>query len=131
MPPTTTIKLPPTNKLITTGTKLPENPEPQQQSRTSGNYIVFESSDDVLFHIHRKNLEVHAAGGPPPQIITSNGEIVSLHEDASTLENLFPYIYPLRYPDIDILQFQDLSKLAEAAEKYEIYSVMHVCKLRM
>ncbi|KAG6887764.1 hypothetical protein C0992_010834 [Termitomyces sp. T32_za158] len=126
-------------------TKLPSDSEIQEQSTTSETCtevyiwkdfnasdadVVFQSSDNVLFHIHRKNLEVHAAGFPPAEISTEK-KIVSLSEDAWTLENLFPYIYPVRYPDINALSFEDLSKLAEAAEKYQVFSVMHICKLRM
>ncbi|KAG6887765.1 hypothetical protein C0992_010835 [Termitomyces sp. T32_za158] len=117
-------------------TKLHKEPEIREQLTTSETFnasdadVVFKSSDNVLFYIHRKNLEVHAAGFPPPEISTNN-KIVSLSEDASTFENLFPYIYPMRCPNIDLLPFQDLSKLAEAAEKYQVYSVMQICKLRM
>ncbi|KAG6916794.1 hypothetical protein DXG01_005317 [Tephrocybe rancida] len=91
--------------------------------------VVFKSSDNVLFHIHRKNLETQAAAFPPSEFVT-NGEIVPLTEDASTLEKLFQYVYPQRQPDIELLSFDELLKLAEAVEKYEVFHVMSACKSR-
>ncbi|KAG6831548.1 hypothetical protein H0H92_009467 [Tricholoma furcatifolium] len=92
--------------------------------------VVFQSSDNVLFHIHRKNLEAHAAAFPPSEFDTK-GEVVSLTEDASTLSTLFQFIYPRRHPDVELMSFDELYGLAEAAEKYEFYGVMSVCKGRL
>ncbi|KAG6916798.1 hypothetical protein DXG01_005321 [Tephrocybe rancida] len=94
----------------------------------SGRPMQFAFDDNVLFHIHRKNLETHAAGFPPSEFETC-GEIVPLTEDTLTLERLFQYMYLKRHADIDLLPFEDLYKLAEAAEKYEAFSVMHLCKM--
>ncbi|KAG6824349.1 hypothetical protein H0H92_007133, partial [Tricholoma furcatifolium] len=77
--------------------------------------VVFRSSDNVLFHIHRKNLETQTGAFPSSEFKT-NGEIVPLTEDSSTLERLFQYVYPQRHPDIKSFEFGDLYKLAEAAE---------------
>ncbi|KAG6808795.1 hypothetical protein H0H92_002876 [Tricholoma furcatifolium] len=92
--------------------------------------VVFRSSDNILFRIHRKNLETHADAFPPPEFKT-NGEVVPLTEDSATLENLFRYIYPQLHPDIEDLGIERLSNLAQAAEKYEVYNVMAMCKSRM
>ncbi|KAG6808166.1 hypothetical protein H0H92_005174 [Tricholoma furcatifolium] len=92
--------------------------------------VVFRSSDNVLFHIHRKNLEIHTGAFPPSEFQT-NGEVVSLTEDSSTLERLFQYVYPQRHPDIESLEFVELYKLAEAAEKYEVFGVMAICKSQL
>ncbi|KAG6864434.1 hypothetical protein C0991_009560, partial [Blastosporella zonata] len=75
-------------------------------------------------------LEINA-GLFPPSTLDAKGEMVSLTEDASTLENLFRYVYPQRHSDVDLLTFEDLYKLAEAAEKYEVYSAISVCKMRL
>jgi hypothetical protein len=40
-------------------------------------------------------------------------------------------IYPRPVPSIKALPFETLANLAEAAEKYEVYSVMHMCKTRI
>ena len=52
-------------------------------------------------------------------------------ETATTLELLFQYMCRQRQPDLSRLRPQELAKLAEAAEKYQVYSAMEVCKLRM
>ncbi|KAF9458580.1 hypothetical protein BDZ94DRAFT_1226088 [Collybia nuda] len=92
--------------------------------------VIFRSCDDVLFHIHRKNLETNTGGFPPEEFDTKK-EIVLLTETASTLELLFQFIYPQRHPDLETTPFEVLDPLAEAAEKYEVYSAINICKIRM
>ncbi|KAG6916800.1 hypothetical protein DXG01_005323 [Tephrocybe rancida] len=98
--------------------------------RTADADVIFKSCDNVLFHIHRRNLEVQARGFPSAEIDT-NGEVVPITEDSSTLELFFRYIYPQRHPNIDLLPFEDLFKLAEAAEKYEFFNLMIICNARL
>ncbi|EDR06543.1 uncharacterized protein LACBIDRAFT_328778 [Laccaria bicolor S238N-H82] len=93
--------------------------------------IAFRSSDNVVFKIHRKNLEVNTAGLSPADLATSVSEVVPLSEDSPTLELLFQYIYPRRQPLLDDIEFALLASLAEAAEKYEVFAAMTVCYLRM
>ncbi|KAJ7473304.1 hypothetical protein FB451DRAFT_1248958 [Mycena latifolia] len=92
--------------------------------------VIFQSCDGTLFGIHRVNLQTNTEGFPPPEIST-NGEIVSLSEDSVTLELLFQFIYPRRQPVLDNIRFENLSALAEAAEKYQVFSAMSVCRLHM
>ncbi|KAF5380013.1 hypothetical protein D9615_006295 [Tricholomella constricta] len=92
--------------------------------------VSFVSSDDVLFHIHRKTLEVNAGAFPPAEFDT-HGEIAQLTEDAATLELLFQFIYPRRHPHLGSTPFESLALLAEAAEKYEVFAAMNVCWIRM
>ena len=56
--------------------------------------IAFRSSDNAVFKIHCKNLEVNSVGLSPAALTTSVSELVPLSEDAPTLELLFQYIYP-------------------------------------
>ena len=93
--------------------------------------ITFRSSDNVVFKIHRKNLEVNAGGLSPAALTTSVSELVPLSEDSPTLELLFQYIYPRRQPLLDDIEFALLASLAEAAEKYEVFPAMTVCYIRM
>ncbi|KAG5651576.1 hypothetical protein H0H81_008159 [Sphagnurus paluster] len=86
--------------------------------------------DDVLFHIHRRNLETNTAAFPPAEFETK-GEIVELEENAATLELLFQFIYPQHHPHLDTTPFEVLAPLAEAAEKYEVYAAMNICRVRM
>lgn len=87
--------------------------------------MTFQSCDGMLIRIHLKNLEAHAAGFPPSEFDT-NDEAVLLSEDSSTLELLFRFIYPSRHPDLEYLKFEPLALLAEAAEKYEIFSAINI-----
>jgi len=84
----------------------------------------------MLFPIHQVNLEAHTGGFPPAGFETCD-EIVPLPEDATTLELLFQFIYPKRHPDLALTPFEILCPLAEAAEKYEVYSAMNICSIRM
>jgi hypothetical protein len=56
---------------------------------------------------------------------------VVLPESAEILELLFRFCYPERHPDLEQLEFNTLSSLAEAAEQYELYAAINVCKIRM
>ena len=93
--------------------------------------VICSSSDGVLFKIHRKYLEANAGAFPPINFATSD-ETVMLTESAAILELLFQFVYPRQHPDVDnIRSFELFARLAEAAEKYEIYPAMSTCKLRM
>ena len=92
--------------------------------------ITFKSSDNVLFKVHTLNIRTHATGFAPPEFPALN-EIVSLPEHSSTLELLFRFMYPERHPDLECIKFDILEPLAEAAEKYEVFSAMNICKIRM
>lgn len=54
-----------------------------------------------------------------------------LSESSATLDLMFQYIYPMPQPNISILPFETLAPLAEAAEKYEVFPAIFVCKLHM
>ncbi|KAG6835299.1 hypothetical protein H0H93_002991, partial [Arthromyces matolae] len=83
--------------------------------------VVFRSSDGKLFHVHTKNLEFGSEGFPPAGIRPQNNEIVDLSEDSTILELLFSFMYPKLLPDLGKLDFNTLSKLSEAVEKYEVH----------
>ncbi|GLB44795.1 hypothetical protein LshimejAT787_1801320 [Lyophyllum shimeji] len=92
--------------------------------------IVFRSSDNVVFRIHARNLAV-TSGGFPPAGFSSADEIVDLTEEASTLELMFQFVYPRPQSSLEVLGFNELSKLAEAVEKYQIYPAMQLCNIFM
>ncbi|KAJ7501090.1 hypothetical protein B0H11DRAFT_1993574 [Mycena galericulata] len=92
--------------------------------------IIFKSSDGVLFHIHRKNLEVCTEGFPPGELLTT-GEVVDLPETSTTLDLLFQFMYPQRHPALDTTPFEVLEPLAEAAEKYQVFPAMNICHIRL
>ncbi|KAF7978046.1 hypothetical protein HWV62_1667 [Athelia sp. TMB] len=93
--------------------------------------VTFRSCDGVLFKIHRNNLAVVSEGFAPPPGTDSSNEIVSLTENAETLELLFQYMYPRRQPNLSVLRFKLLAELAEAAEKYQVFAAMASCNVSM
>ena len=48
-----------------------------------------------------------------------------------TLELLFRFCYPDYRPDMEALEFGALALLAEAAEKYQVFSAMGICRICM
>lgn len=93
--------------------------------------MTFESHDGVFFKVHRKNLEAASEGFSPPEGTISGGEPVLLAESGDTLELLFQYMYPQRHPDLRTREFRQLTALAEAVEKYQVYTAMEICYIRM
>jgi hypothetical protein len=93
--------------------------------------VTFKSSDGVLFHVHRKNLEVCTEGFPPAEISVTAGEVSDLLETAETLDLLFQFMYPKRHPALDTTPFEILHPLAEAAEKYQVFPAMNICHIRL
>ncbi|KAJ7034111.1 hypothetical protein C8F04DRAFT_1039007 [Mycena alexandri] len=90
--------------------------------------VTFQSSDSILFRVHRKNLEVCTEGFPPSGFAVTEGE---LSETSVTLELLFQFIYPQRHPGLDATPFDVLEPLAEAAEKYQVFPAMNICHIRL
>ncbi|TFK64789.1 hypothetical protein BDN72DRAFT_774133, partial [Pluteus cervinus] len=91
------------------------------------------SSDGVRFQLHKKNLALSTGGFPPLEFArTSAGrEEVILSESGYTLDLLFRFVYPQRYPDLEGIAIGVLSELADAAEKYEVYAAILGCKMAM
>ncbi|KAJ3892211.1 hypothetical protein C8J55DRAFT_435362, partial [Lentinula edodes] len=90
--------------------------------------LIVRSADNVIFHLHKKNLEC-AADGFPPSNTPTNGEIVSLAESGAVLEILFGFIYPRPLPHLEELELKDLLLVAEAAEKYGLFNAIYACQL--
>ncbi|KAF5371040.1 hypothetical protein D9757_010308 [Collybiopsis confluens] len=88
--------------------------------------IIFQSSDNVQFHLHKINLQ-YTTGGFPPADISNKKEIVKLTEQSETLELLFQFVYPRQFPSMRNLDFHSLISLAEAAEKYEVFAASTAC----
>ena len=95
--------------------------------------IILQSSDAVLFEVHRKNLEVHSEGFAGADAISSSSEkeVVPLSENSAVLELLLQYMYRQPQPDLRNVKFAALAALAEAAEKYQVYSATTVCNIFM
>ncbi|KAJ3781989.1 hypothetical protein GGU10DRAFT_364970 [Lentinula aff. detonsa] len=96
--------------------------------------MTLQSSDHVLFKVHRLNLEMYSqvfadAGGST--VGTVENEIVSLSETSEVLELMLQFVYLQPQPDLRTVEWEVMKELAEAVEKYEIYSAIGVCSQRM
>ncbi|KAG6825816.1 hypothetical protein H0H87_008656 [Tephrocybe sp. NHM501043] len=115
---------------------MEESPQSLTELRVSEKFnavdaeVVFKSSDDVIFRIHWLNLTACTEGFSPPETSTFS-EIVPLTEPSATLELLFVFLYPQPLPDLGELDFDLLSALAEAAEKYRVFSAMNLCTIHL
>ncbi|KAF5362739.1 hypothetical protein D9758_011718 [Tetrapyrgos nigripes] len=114
--------------------------------------VILQSSDRVLFKVHRRNLEMHSqvfadAAGVTSTLThvahatshldtststsTSSNEVVHLSESSSVLELMLQYMYLQPQPDLRKVDFEVIKDLAEAVEKYVVYSAMAVLNAKM
>jgi len=96
--------------------------------------VTLQSSDNVLFKVHRRNLAFHFesfAGAEAFANASTSSEDVCLSESAAVLDLLLRFMYRQRQPDLGGIDFHILADLTEAAEKHEVYAAMTVCNLHM
>ena len=92
--------------------------------------ILLKSSDGELFGAHQRNLEMFTEGFPiAGSAVVSDP--VSLEETAEVLRLMLRYTHNTRLRSLDGITFSLLASLAEAAEKYMIYSAVEFCKIQM
>ncbi|TFK64128.1 hypothetical protein BDN72DRAFT_963431 [Pluteus cervinus] len=89
--------------------------------------VVFQSSDKVRFCVYKKDLATFSGGFPPAEFTSDSKEIVDLPEGGVVLDHLFSFTRPGRYPILHTLNIGTLVELADAAEKYEVYSAIMAC----
>jgi hypothetical protein len=96
--------------------------------------IILKSSDGTRFGSHVSNLETYSDAFPPSEFRNTNTpliEVVSLSESSDVISLLLQYMHNQRHPDSSKIKFDVLSQLAEAAEKYMVFSATQVCKIHM
>lgn len=95
--------------------------------------VTFASGDHILFHVHSTNLNCNSEGFAAPfgTASPSTQEVVQLTETCDVLELLFQFMYPQRSPDLSAIGFGLFLEVAEAAEKYQVYSAMQICAMQM
>lgn len=79
---------------------------------------------------------MHSEGFAAADSISGSGslpeqEIVSLSETSTTLNLLLQYMYRQPQPDLEQVDFGTLARVAEAAEKYQVYAATTVCRILM
>lgn len=94
--------------------------------------IVLQAADGSKFGAHAHNLQLFSGGFPTPDsVIVDITEIVPLPEAASVIRLMLGFMHHGPLPDLESERFETIAKLADAAEKYIIYSAMAVCKPSM
>ncbi|KAJ6483864.1 hypothetical protein C8R47DRAFT_1321685 [Mycena vitilis] len=97
--------------------------------------VIVSSSDGVIFKLHRKHLEVHSDvfADAASATLLENGrdEVVQLSETSAVLDVLFQYMYRQPQPNLQVLEFATFAGVAEAAEKYVVYSALALFQMRM
>jgi hypothetical protein len=90
--------------------------------------ITIQSSGGVLFRLHQANLKISLGSC---EFVTTDNEVVRLPESSAVFDLLFQFCYPERHPDLDTVKFDILAELAEAAEKYKVFSAIDICRVAM
>lgn len=94
--------------------------------------ITFISSDGDVFGAHSKNLEAYGEGFPPISNTTQSGQAFAhLPESSDVVKLILLLVHLQRWPDLGKVPFQLLDGLAEATEKYLMFSAMEICKIHM
>jgi hypothetical protein len=88
--------------------------------------ITLQSSDNVLFRFHKKQLEAHsgvfadaAAYAKNHFVLTEPSEVVDLLLQLMSLQDP---------PDLESLEFQTLALLTEAVKKYDVFRYKTICR---
>ena len=73
-----------------------------------------------------------AAAFPPAEFKSDKDDIIHVSETSRSLDLLFAFVYPAEpTPDVRNLSIEMVVELAEAAEKYQAFGVMTICKLKL
>ncbi|KIL60520.1 hypothetical protein M378DRAFT_168008 [Amanita muscaria Koide BX008] len=118
----------------TSDSKLPESFLQHKFSpkfNASDAEVTFQSCDGLCYRIHRKNLESAAAAFSAAEFVIRKEDIVPMLEHSEVLDILFVFMYPERQPNLRKVSFRVLADLAEAAEKFQLYSAMYTCNTYM
>ncbi|KAL1674035.1 hypothetical protein EV122DRAFT_221431 [Schizophyllum commune] len=89
--------------------------------------IEFLSSDGQKIGAHTHNLATYSEGFPKPDDNLIANDPIALSEDAKTLKILFQFMHLAPQPNVRYLSCSMILAVAEAAEKYGIYSAGPIC----
>ncbi len=92
--------------------------------------MKLKSSGGKVFGAHQTNLEVFSDAFPMAGSTTAE-EVVTLEENSGVLRLMLQFMHNTRQPNLSKVPFSTLAPLAEAVEKYMIYSAMQICHTYM
>ena len=86
--------------------------------------IKLQSSDNVLFRFHKKQLQTHSGAFAKflKDDFTEPSEVVDLLLQLMSLQDP---------PDLESLEFQTLALLTEAVKKYDVFHYKTMCRMVM
>jgi hypothetical protein len=90
--------------------------------------VILVSSDGVHFGSHTQNISTFAGTFPCD---TEGSNVISLPESSDVVSLLLQYMHQQRQPDSSKFEFAILSRLADAVEKYNVFSAIEVCNIHM
>lgn len=95
--------------------------------------VILQSSDGKQFGTHKSYLSRFSEGFPEEDgvRVEEKVEVVPLVEDADVILLMLKFMHPQRPPLSRDIPSDVWPRLAEAAEKYVVYSAMEVCRLKM
>ncbi|TFK70765.1 hypothetical protein BDN72DRAFT_896213 [Pluteus cervinus] len=92
--------------------------------------VVIKTSDAQYFGTHLQNLESHADGFPPASLgKRKRVNHMDIEEDSEVTSLMLHLMHKQPQPDLRQTPISILVRLAEAAEKYLIYSAMNICRV--
>ncbi|TFK70764.1 hypothetical protein BDN72DRAFT_818421 [Pluteus cervinus] len=92
--------------------------------------VVIKTSDAKYFGTHLQNLESYGEGFPPASLgKRKRVNYMDIEEDSDVLSLMLDFMHKQPQPDLQQLQIKVLVRLAEAAEKYLIYSAISICRV--
>lgn len=94
--------------------------------------ITLQSSDCYRYKTHSKNLALYCDAFPAVGSVTiDENEVVQMAESREIVSLLIKFMHRGYQPDLSNVGFETLSALAEAVEKYVVFSAIPVCKAKM
>jgi hypothetical protein len=93
--------------------------------------ITLQSSDNILFKFYKKQLEVHSGAFAGAESFTATDEPVMFTEPSEIVDLLLQLMSRQEHPDLRSVDFDTLDLLAEAVEKYDVFSYKQECKSLM
>ena len=93
--------------------------------------LTVHSGDGVAFKVFSKDLETYSDVFPSREALSDTSEEIVLPETAKVLELLFQFTRRQRQPDLRCVKFAIIAQLAEAVEKYEVFTAIELCKTHM
>jgi hypothetical protein len=92
--------------------------------------ITLQSSDNVLFRFHKRQLETHSGVFAASATSVKDDPII-FTEPSKVVELLLQLMSLQDPPDLQPLKFETLTLLAEAVEKYEVFHSQTICRMLM